>query len=121
MLQRRQVRHGERQQGLLRRQDVRTSASRCVSNSSPRSHGGNQFSLLLSVFSAVITKLHVSSARWYSHGRSPIPEHTMRFRLVLFFFLAATIAFAQAKPQSSSPSITYLRCGTLYDGKSAIG
>ena len=42
----------------------------------------------------------------------------MKFRLVLFFFLAATIAFAQAKPQSSSPSITYLRCGTLYDGKS---
>ncbi len=42
----------------------------------------------------------------------------MNFRLVLFFSLAATIAFAQAKPQSSPPSITYLRCGTLYDGKS---
>ena len=42
----------------------------------------------------------------------------MRFSLVLFFSLAATIAFAQTKPQSAPPSITYLRCGTLYDGKS---
>src|SRR5664280_1105688 len=41
----------------------------------------------------------------------------MRFRLVLFFSLAATTAFAQAKPRSSPPRITYLRCGTLYDGK----
>ena len=42
----------------------------------------------------------------------------MKFRLVLFFSLATTTAFAQAKPQSSPPRITYLRCGTLYDGKS---
>jgi imidazolonepropionase-like amidohydrolase len=41
----------------------------------------------------------------------------MRFRLVFLLF-AATTAFAQSKPQSSPPNITYLRCGTLYDGKS---
>ncbi len=28
------------------------------------------------------------------------------------------MAFAQSKPQSSPPKVTYIRCGTLYDGKS---
>ena len=43
----------------------------------------------------------------------------MKPRLVVFLlFLAVTIAFAQTKPQSSPVTITYLRCGTLYDGKS---
>ncbi len=42
----------------------------------------------------------------------------MKSRLVLCFFLYSTTAFAQAKPQSAPVSITYLHCGTLYDGKS---
>ena len=42
----------------------------------------------------------------------------MRFRLVSFFFLFSTIAFGQAKLPPSPAMVTYLRCGTLYDGKS---
>src|ERR1017187_8564515 len=43
----------------------------------------------------------------------------MKFRSVaIYLFLSMSFVFAQTKPQSSPPSITYLRCGTLYDGKS---
>ncbi len=45
----------------------------------------------------------------------------MKIRILLFLlflFFSATITFCQAKPQASPVTITYLRCGTLYDGKS---
>ena len=35
---------------------------------------------------------------------------------IALLFLATTV-FAQSKPQPSAPKITFLRCGTLYDGK----
>ena len=39
--------------------------------------------------------------------------------LPVVVLLAASFSFSQSKPQSSAPpQIAYLRCGTLYDGKS---
>ncbi len=39
-------------------------------------------------------------------------------RIVAVVFLASTLALAQSNPTTPPPKITYLRCGTLYDGKS---
>ncbi len=43
----------------------------------------------------------------------------MKRLLALLLFLAASLVSAQSKSQSSTPpKVTYIRCGTLYDGKS---
>ena len=39
-------------------------------------------------------------------------------RIVAVVFLASTLALAQSNPTAPPPKVTYLRCGTLYDGKS---
>ena len=40
-------------------------------------------------------------------------------RLGILFLLASTVAFAQSNtPSAAPPSVTYVHCGTLYDGKS---
>jgi imidazolonepropionase-like amidohydrolase len=39
-------------------------------------------------------------------------------KLVPVLLLIASFSFAQSTPSSTPPKITYLRCGTLYDGKS---
>jgi imidazolonepropionase-like amidohydrolase len=41
----------------------------------------------------------------------------MKSYLTLLILIATTLV-AQSKPPSASPKITYVRCGTLYDGKS---
>ena len=43
----------------------------------------------------------------------------MNPRLGILFLLVSTVAFAQSNtPSAAPPSITYLHCGALYDGKS---
>ena len=43
----------------------------------------------------------------------------MKPRLGILFLLVSTVAFAQSNtPSAAPPSITYLHCGALYDGKS---
>ncbi len=42
----------------------------------------------------------------------------MRSSVPLFLLLLSTFSVAQAKPEAASPKVTYVRCGTLYDGKS---
>ncbi len=43
----------------------------------------------------------------------------MNPRLGILFLLASTVAFAQSNtPAAALPSVTYLHCGALYDGKS---
>ena len=43
----------------------------------------------------------------------------MNSRFGILFFLVATVALAQSNaPSDAPPKVTYLHCGTLYDGKS---
>jgi len=42
----------------------------------------------------------------------------MKASILLLFSVSATLAFSQAISQPATAKITYLRCGTLYDGKS---
>ncbi len=45
----------------------------------------------------------------------------MKPRLGILFLLVSTVAFAQSNtPSPTQPSIIYLHCGTLYDGKSDV-
>ncbi len=45
----------------------------------------------------------------------------MKPRLGILFLLVSTVAFAQSNaPSATAPSITYLHCGALYDGKSDV-
>ena len=48
-------------------------------------------------------------------------ESLMNARLGILFLLVSTVAFAQSNtPSAAPPSVTYLHCGALYDGKSDV-